>query len=122
MTAIATALRAGSRAAAVLGALALGATLSGCADVGGTMSAAVLLSLVEAATITPMRAAFLMKRHGKVSRFEKFLDHFFEGLGHRYHDFLLKIIPWKGTIIIVSTEMTSAQLVPKEFSDDEARA
>jgi hypothetical protein len=40
MTAIATALRAGSRAAAVLGALALGLTLSGCADVGGTMSSA----------------------------------------------------------------------------------
>src|SRR5690242_18617754 len=40
MTAIATALRAGSRAAAVLGALALGATLSGCAGVGDTMSTA----------------------------------------------------------------------------------
>jgi hypothetical protein len=40
MTAIATALRAGSRAAAVLGALALGAALSGCAGVGDTMSTA----------------------------------------------------------------------------------
>ena len=40
MTAIATALRAGSRAAAVLGALALGATLSGCAEVGDSMSSA----------------------------------------------------------------------------------
>jgi hypothetical protein len=40
MTAIATALRAGSRAAAVLGALALGASLSGCAGVGDTMSTA----------------------------------------------------------------------------------
>jgi hypothetical protein len=40
MTAIATALRAGSRAAAVLGALALGAALSGCAGVGDSMSSA----------------------------------------------------------------------------------
>jgi hypothetical protein len=40
MTAIATVLRAGLRAAAVLGALALGLTLSGCADMGGTMSGA----------------------------------------------------------------------------------
>jgi hypothetical protein len=40
MTAIATALRAGSRAAAVLGALAFGAALSGCAGVGDTMSTA----------------------------------------------------------------------------------
>ena len=40
MTAIATALRAGSRAAAMLGALALGAALSGCAGVGDTVSTA----------------------------------------------------------------------------------
>ena len=40
MTAIATALRAGSRAAAVLGVLAFGAALSGCAGVGETMSTA----------------------------------------------------------------------------------
>ena len=40
MTAIATALRAGLRAAAVLGALALGFALSGCAGVGDTMSSA----------------------------------------------------------------------------------
>ncbi len=40
MTATATALRTGSRAAAVLGVLALGATLSGCAGVGDTMSSA----------------------------------------------------------------------------------
>ncbi len=38
MTAIATALRAGLRAAAMLGALALGATLCGCAGVGDAMS------------------------------------------------------------------------------------
>ena len=40
MTATATALRAGLRAAAVLGALALGLPLSGCAGVGDTMSSA----------------------------------------------------------------------------------
>ena len=40
MTAIATALRAGSRTAAVLSALALAPALSGCAGVGDTMSSA----------------------------------------------------------------------------------
>jgi hypothetical protein len=40
MTAIATAWRAGSRTAAVLGVLALGGALSGCAGVGDTMSSA----------------------------------------------------------------------------------
>src|ERR1700759_2026392 len=40
MTATATALRAGSRAAAVLGALTLGFALSGCAERGHTMPAA----------------------------------------------------------------------------------
>ena len=40
MTAIATALRGSLRAAAVLGALALGATLSGCAETGDIMSTA----------------------------------------------------------------------------------
>jgi hypothetical protein len=40
MTAIATALRAGSRTAVVLGAFALAAALSGCAGVGETMSTA----------------------------------------------------------------------------------
>ena len=40
MTAIATALRAGLRAATVLGVLALAAGLSGCAGVGDTMSSA----------------------------------------------------------------------------------
>ncbi|MGE3760092.1 MAG: efflux RND transporter permease subunit, partial [Pseudobdellovibrionaceae bacterium] len=70
---------------------------------GITMSAAVLLSLLEAATITPMRAAFLMKRHTKASRFEKFLDHFFEGLAHRYLSILIGIVRWKGTVVAVST-------------------
>jgi hypothetical protein len=40
MTEIAILLRAGSRAAALLSALACGLALSGCADVGGTMSGA----------------------------------------------------------------------------------
>ena len=40
MTAIATALRAPSRASAALAAIALGAMLSGCAEVGDTMSGA----------------------------------------------------------------------------------
>ncbi|MEK7355740.1 MAG: efflux RND transporter permease subunit, partial [Bdellovibrionota bacterium] len=44
---------------------------------GITMSAAVLLSLVEAVTITPMRAALFMATSPKTSRFELFLENMF---------------------------------------------
>lgn len=51
---------------------------------GITMSAAVLLSLLEAVTITPMRAAALMGDSVKISRFEAWLDHLFEGFAKSY--------------------------------------
>src|SRR5690606_34584996 len=46
---------------------------------GVVMSAAVLLSLLEAVTITPMRAAAFMSTSPKISSFERKLDHLFEG-------------------------------------------
>lgn len=66
---------------------------------GVTMSAAVLLSLLEAVTITPMRAAALLSSEPKVSKFEARLDHWFEGLAHSYQRILKHTLDWKWTIL-----------------------
>jgi Cation/multidrug efflux pump len=69
---------------------------------GITMSAAVLLSLLEAVTITPMRAAAFLSNEPKVSKFEAKLDHWFEALSKKYAKSLLFTLKWKGTIVFVS--------------------
>lgn len=51
---------------------------------GVTMSAAVLLSLLEAVTITPMRSAAFMRSQPKIGRFELMLEHAFEWLAKIY--------------------------------------
>ena len=51
---------------------------------GIAMSAAVLISLLEAVTITPMRAAAFMSAAPKISNFEKRLDLLFENLAAKY--------------------------------------
>ncbi len=69
---------------------------------GVTMCAAVLLSLLEAVTITPMRAAAFLSSEPKVSKLEHFLDQLFEGLAHRYQKVLRSTLKWKWTVTIVS--------------------
>lgn len=55
---------------------------------GVVMSGAVLISLLEAVTITPMRAAALMATSPKVSKFERWLDERFHALGLFYRRLL----------------------------------
>lgn len=69
---------------------------------GVTMSAAVLLSLLEAITITPMRAAALLRNEPKVGRFEAWLDHLFERLAHAYQRILTATLRWKYVIVVGS--------------------
>lgn len=71
---------------------------------GVTMSAAVLLSLLEAVTITPMRTAALLGGGDgqKISRFERWLDHLFEKLADRYRAWLHLCLRWKGTVVVGS--------------------
>ena len=69
---------------------------------GITMSAAVLISLLEAVTITPMRAAALLSSEPKVSRLEAFLDHKFERLAEIYRQVLERSLE-KKTLIVVSS-------------------
>lgn len=59
---------------------------------GIVMSAAVLLSLVEAVTITPMRSAAFLSTAPKTGRLEIYLEGVFERLGHRYAAMLHKVL------------------------------
>ncbi|AHI05297.1 acriflavin resistance protein [Bdellovibrio bacteriovorus W] len=69
---------------------------------GVTMSAAVMLSLLEAVTITPMRAAAFLSSEPEISRLERFLDETFEKLAHAYQWVLLKTLRWKYLIVLSS--------------------
>ncbi len=70
---------------------------------GVTISAAVLLSLLEAVTVTPMRAAALLSSEPKVGKFEAYLEHKFEKLEGMYQRVLVKTLDFKWTVLIVST-------------------
>jgi hydrophobe/amphiphile efflux-1 (HAE1) family protein len=69
---------------------------------GVTISAAVLISLLEAVTITPMRAAAFLRNEPKVGRFEAFMDSVFERLGHAYRVVLKQTLRWRYLVILVS--------------------
>lgn len=77
---------------------------------GVTMSAAVLLSLLEAVTITPMRAAAFMAVSPKVSRFEKWLDVKFEHFAHVYQGILKHTLNWSKTVVAVAVVLFVASL------------
>jgi hydrophobe/amphiphile efflux-1 (HAE1) family protein len=59
---------------------------------GVTMSAAVLLSLLEAVTITPMRASTLMSNKSHMNSFEKKLDAIFKNVSDAYQNILSKTL------------------------------
>lgn len=69
---------------------------------GVTMSAAVLLSLLEAVTITPMRSAAFLGTQAKESKFELFLEHLFEGFANAYRKSLVYTLRFKYTVVISS--------------------
>lgn len=78
---------------------------------GVTMSAAVLLSLLEAVTITPMRAAALLGKNHKTSRLETFLDHQFDRLAQHYQNVLVTTLRWKGVIVVGSMLVFALSMV-----------
>ncbi|MBO9667434.1 MAG: efflux RND transporter permease subunit, partial [Bdellovibrio sp.] len=69
---------------------------------GITMSAAVSLSLLEAVTITPMRAAALLASEPKVSKFEHFLDELFDKFSHAYQKVLQTTLKYKYVVVLGS--------------------
>lgn len=78
---------------------------------GVTMSAAVLLSLLEAITITPMRASALMSLESKTNRFENWLDKTFEKIDGAYARILAKTLRFPKTIVVVSVALFALSLV-----------
>lgn len=77
---------------------------------GVTISAAVMLSLLEAVTITPMRSAAFLSSEPKIGRFEAFLDQLFEKIGHAYHRVLVFTLRWKWTVLLSSLAVFTASL------------
>ena len=87
---------------------------------GITLSAAVSLSLLEAITITPMRAAAFLSADPKESKFEKKLEHIFERAGHVYQLLLHSTLKYKFIVVILSLIFFTGSLwltrtVKKEF-------
>lgn len=77
---------------------------------GITMSAAVLLSLLEAITVTPMRAAAFMRTEHKISKFESTLDHFFEKFALFYQRILRSTLNWKVSVVLISMSIFAVSL------------
>ena len=69
---------------------------------GVTMCACVLISLLEAMTITPMRAAALLSSEPKISKFENFLDELFHKFGEKYRSILAVTLKYKYIVVISS--------------------
>ena len=87
---------------------------------GVTMSAAVLLSLLEAVTVTPMRAAALLAASPKITPLEKWLDHKFEHIAEKYKHLLSWTIFHSksivvGSLVIFMVSMLLVKKVKQEF-------
>ena len=78
---------------------------------GVTMCACVLISLLEAMTITPMRAAALLSSEPKISKFEHYLDELFHKFGLKYQRILALTLKYKTTVVIGSIIFFALSLV-----------
>lgn len=77
---------------------------------GVVMSGAVLISLLEAVTITPMRAAALMATSPKISKFERWLDERFHELGLFYRKLLDKTLRHSFMVVAVAMVLFGASM------------
>ncbi|MBX3721275.1 MAG: efflux RND transporter permease subunit [Turneriella sp.] len=78
---------------------------------GIVMSAAVLLSLVEAVTITPMRSAAFLGTAPKQGRLEVYLEHKFEALGRKYAVVLEKVLRFPKAASLASLALFALSLL-----------
>ncbi|MEH6543555.1 MAG: efflux RND transporter permease subunit [Porticoccaceae bacterium] len=65
-----------------------------------SLAAAVLISGVVALTLAPMLASRVLKSKGTENRFEKLVEHFFEGLAHRYRKMLHWVLEYPSAIML----------------------
>lgn len=87
---------------------------------GVTISAAVTLSLLEAVTITPMRAHAFLSSEPQVGKFEQFLDHLFEKFSRSYQRILVVTLRWKwvvtlGSLVFFAVTLLLISKVRQEF-------
>lgn len=82
---------------------------------GITMSVAVALSLLEALTLTPMRAARLLRSHQAEGSFARFVRLSFEKLSSLYQSALKFCLNWRWPVILLSIALVvfSFRLLPK---------
>src|SRR5690606_9194124 len=69
------------------------------------------LSLLEAVTITPMRAAALLRAEPKITRFEKFLDEKFHAIADWYRRLLERTLQHSLLVVFVSLAVFAVSLV-----------
>ncbi len=77
---------------------------------GVTMSAAVLLSLLEALTITPMRSAAILQTSPQITKLEKKLDHTFENFAHSYQKVLNRVIKFPKIVVLISLTLFAVSM------------
>jgi hydrophobe/amphiphile efflux-1 (HAE1) family protein len=78
---------------------------------GITMSAAVLLSLLEAVTVTPMRAAAFLSSSPKPNKLELWLDHKFVVLAEKYKNLLSFTMTYSKSLLLVSLVIFGSSLL-----------
>lgn len=88
---------------------------------GVTISFAVMLSLLEALTITPMRASSFVGHHERTSWIGRGFESMMAGLTRFYEVTLGWTLRWRGTVMVgsilfVIASFYSVKFVPKEFS------
>ncbi|HRY28714.1 MAG TPA: efflux RND transporter permease subunit [Elusimicrobiota bacterium] len=87
---------------------------------GVTISVAVLLSLLEALTLTPMRCSQFLNVRPRTTWFGHGVEAAFLWLARRYREVLEICLRWRWTVILLSVLFFSASLyvykgIPKEF-------
>jgi len=87
---------------------------------GVVISVAVLLSLVESITMTPMRASQFLALNPNPSKFEIWLDHKFEALAESYKQSLVHVFKFRNWylatgITLFAVSMFLFKFVKKEF-------
>src|SRR5262245_46175628 len=97
-------------------------------EFGVTISVAVLLSLLEALTLTPMRCSQFLEVGERAGRFGAWLDRFFDRLAHGYRRWLGPVLRHRWSVLGVATAVFGASLgilyfMNREFvpSQDQSR-
>jgi hydrophobe/amphiphile efflux-1 (HAE1) family protein len=82
---------------------------------GITLCSAVMFSLLEAVTITPMRSAALLRNNPKITKLEHYLDHKFEFIGEWFRSLLIKALHYPKSVSMVAIGLFIVSLSLNDF-------